>query len=303
MPDALWLELPIGEAWVCAFRIGSKGRSRHRTTAILEVRVFPFEEGHLPGEWSARVLGDRAKRPTSRFSFAQVRPVLTERAFTAALHTATEKISREWLQAAFKDPGTTLAPAPTERQGGRRGSLTATFLARFAARYHVLEHHERQGGASTRRRLAAEYPEGASDDRRLDCDREAARLPREDEAGRAGRARHRADVAADWPRRAAPCAAAPVIRVRVCHAIATDSADDRLGPSLFVARKDKQTRFYTVIASSDPKVSRFLNRGSQVRDLPGTPPKPYKRFDLMAACRARASVLPTWRRARVVSAS
>jgi hypothetical protein len=81
-----WLEVPIGDGWVAAYRVVHSGTPRRPKTRILEVRVFPDEgdrmspsgQHALGGRWSARFLGNRAPVKAT-FSFDRLRRGVTEK--------------------------------------------------------------------------------------------------------------------------------------------------------------------------------------------------------------------------------
>src|SRR3954454_17338404 len=58
--DNVWLEAPLGDGWVVAYRVGA---GPDGAPVVGEVRVFPDEAGHRPGQWSAELLGVRAAVP------------------------------------------------------------------------------------------------------------------------------------------------------------------------------------------------------------------------------------------------
>jgi hypothetical protein len=61
--DNIWLEEPLGAAWVVAYRLSAQ----QGMPVVAELRVFPAESDRprgQVGEWSATVLGSRARVPS-----------------------------------------------------------------------------------------------------------------------------------------------------------------------------------------------------------------------------------------------
>ena len=146
--------------WVAAYRLLASGPEADRKTEILELRIFPHEDGHEPGEWSARVLGDRVQPPRASFSFAQVRKMIVERAFNEALAAHNEDLEQKGANDVFDNPSAyrTRTPDPDLESRWAPGKLTNRFLAEFAVRYNALEHVERHHKrTSVRSQLAREH--------------------------------------------------------------------------------------------------------------------------------------------------
>lgn len=60
-PPETWLEVPVGDDWVAAYRIVP---DEDRRPVVAELRVFPNEPGRRrPGRWSAERLGDQSPVP------------------------------------------------------------------------------------------------------------------------------------------------------------------------------------------------------------------------------------------------
>jgi hypothetical protein len=160
LPEDHWLEVPIGEGWIAAYRLQHTGRGSRRRTQILEVRVFPDERGdRRAGEWSAAVLGTPSRKLRTAFSFERVRRGITERSFNAALAATGENASHQGASHVFGTPGTRHAGSRHEGRGAGRPRLRDdAFYAKLAVRYDALEHSDRrEPGESTRRTLAKTY--------------------------------------------------------------------------------------------------------------------------------------------------
>ena len=152
-----WLEVPIADGWVAAYRLRHSGRGRSSQTRILEVRVFPNEPKRAAaGEWSARFLGNRAKAPKP-FSFEQLRRGVTEKSFDAALEATRANAEQRGALAAFGHPALKRHSGREGRGAGRPG-LQRSFYALVAVRYEGIEQDpRREARTSTRRILQKRY--------------------------------------------------------------------------------------------------------------------------------------------------
>lgn len=147
-----WLTLALGGGWVAAYRVTYHGEGARRRVRIEELRVVPGRTGRdadfHPGMRSAT-------RPDTRFSFDAVRRRITARYFAdafAAIQIPEDDDPAEW---GAPPPATTGHPT---RRGAGRPPRPRIFYAKFAVRYHYVEHDMRRNpGQSTRDLLAAEY--------------------------------------------------------------------------------------------------------------------------------------------------
>ena len=158
-----WLEIPIGDGWIAAYRLAHAGSPRAPRTRILEVRVFPDERERVAsGEWSAAVLGNRAKA-LRQFSFERLRRGVTEKSFDAALQATRANAEKHGALEAFGHPGRGHRSDREGRGAGRPGRQRS-FYALVAVRYHRIEHHSRRPvGTSTREVLRARhYPDAST---------------------------------------------------------------------------------------------------------------------------------------------
>ncbi len=157
-----WLEVPIGDGWLAAYRLAHVGPPEHPRTRILEVRVFPDEPDHTAGDWSAAVLGRAVTPAATAFSFERLRRGVTEKLFNAALSATRANAERHRALEAFGHPARRHQPAH-EGRGAGRPRLPAMFYARLAVRYHAIEHHRRREPRMSTRTLLQQryYPEAS----------------------------------------------------------------------------------------------------------------------------------------------
>ena len=140
--DQLWLEIPINDAWIAAFRVEWSGppKSARRRARILELRVTPSER--------------ETTRPPKPFAFAALRRIVTERGFNAALAATVDNIAAQGKAAIFREPASGL----DRRRGAGRPRKPDHFYARIAVRYSRIENDpDRDGAASTVARLADKH--------------------------------------------------------------------------------------------------------------------------------------------------
>jgi hypothetical protein len=158
-----WLEVPIGDGWIAAYRVVHGGRPDAPRTRILEVRVFPDEIDRATlGEWSAAVLGHRATT-AHRFSFERLRRGVTEKAFNTALEaTRAPLVNRRGALQYFGYPAAR-HHAEHEGRGAGRPGRQRTFYAKLAVRYDAIEQNpRREPRTSTRKLLQHRYYQDAS---------------------------------------------------------------------------------------------------------------------------------------------
>ena len=152
-----WLEIPIGDGRIAAYRLAHAGRPSAPRTRILEVRVFPDERERVAsGEWSAAVLGNRAKA-LKQFSFERLRRGVTEKSFDAALQATRASAEKHGALEAFGHPARGHRSDREGRGAGRPGRQRS-FYALVAVRYDRIEHDFRRvPGTSTRELLKERY--------------------------------------------------------------------------------------------------------------------------------------------------
>jgi hypothetical protein len=158
----VWYERPIDRHWRAAYRLHLEypGTKRARFV-IAEVRVLPIErENQNPGEWSAAVLGQRARCPRGGIP-ARVMTQVRSRATLAAvqLHVQNALAHHGPAETALflrlrKTADLPKQPAPARR--GRPPARTMKEHQAFAKRWTEAERH-RTTRASNRRVMAAAY--------------------------------------------------------------------------------------------------------------------------------------------------
>jgi hypothetical protein len=87
-----WLEVPIEEAWLAAYRVVEQ----EGLPAVAELRIFPAEPdaARPPGEWSAQALGEKAPVPRGGLTTRRLRTV------QIAKHLALiRELTEPWLRA------------------------------------------------------------------------------------------------------------------------------------------------------------------------------------------------------------
>jgi hypothetical protein len=149
-----WLQIPLSPEWVACFRLVSRGRGGRRYTEPVELRIHPYEASAEPGEWSGIRKGRGAHLPSTRFSFALVRQIVTEGVFKRALTELRASLERQHALGAFNNPVPARTKRSDSRDRGRPGGKVREY-AELALRYDELE-AQRDTGESTRRRLARE---------------------------------------------------------------------------------------------------------------------------------------------------
>jgi hypothetical protein len=135
--------------WIVAYRVVFRERGTRRRARIVELRISASE--FLP-----RPVND----PRATFSFDAVRRGVTERQFQAALAATVDALTSDpFLEQVAK----TIKPVrqlrnSAEGRGAGRPGRPRSFYAKFAIRYHDVEHDERrEPGTSTHAILATEY--------------------------------------------------------------------------------------------------------------------------------------------------
>jgi hypothetical protein len=116
---------------------------------IAEVRVHPREPGYLPGEWSASILGSRARVPAGG-----VRGRLLRQLSVGVHHRFAVEVSRKLAAALPARAATAAAPATAAEAGRRprRARRSETWYARLAKTYADAF----QAGSRAPARVAAE---------------------------------------------------------------------------------------------------------------------------------------------------
>jgi hypothetical protein len=155
--EDLWLEVPLGSGWRAAWRLLPRAG---RLPVLAELRIMPDEAGHPAGEWSASVLGRRARAPKHALTARLLRQATPERArhalaaLVADLRRHPKADGLTASVAAFFLPKSTSTRKAGPRVG--RPPKPARFYAEVAVNYHEIE-IDRADGGSTRAQLAALY--------------------------------------------------------------------------------------------------------------------------------------------------
>jgi hypothetical protein len=158
--DDVWYERPLSRHWRVAYRLHvERPGTRRARLVIAEVRVLPVEPGAHPGEWSAEVLGQRARCPRGGVPGRVMNQVRSRATLDAVLRIVNANRVRHgsafvsWLLHGREVPAPK-DPAPARR--GRPSARTTAFYRAFARRFAECEQN-RTSGESSRRVLASEY--------------------------------------------------------------------------------------------------------------------------------------------------
>jgi hypothetical protein len=131
-PPELWLEVPLGDEWLAAYRLaaGADGRP-----VIAELRVFPAEEKRVPGRWSAERLGASAPIPAGGVTASLLRQVRPDSDVRERFSDIVAKHAK--LPALTTDLDTAGLSAKSALAGPRRGPKghSDLFYARVARDY------------------------------------------------------------------------------------------------------------------------------------------------------------------------
>jgi hypothetical protein len=142
--DEVWVESPLGEEWVAAFRLFEQ----EGNLAIGELRIFPAtdEKDRLPGRWPAEIEGLAATRVVPRGGLT-ARLVRTARFddVNTFIRSALDELRRRGF-ALEPWKGVVAAAPPAPKRAGRRGlpdveyaKVAAAYVARIGQRNPVEE--------------------------------------------------------------------------------------------------------------------------------------------------------------------
>jgi hypothetical protein len=155
--DESWLEVPIGDGWIAAYRLSHGTRG----SRITEVRVFQDDGTERPaGESNMNLQPSRRLR--APFLFERLRRGITERSFDSALAATRENAARQGALAAFGNPASRAARSAKEGRGAGRPGRNRRFYAEAAVRFDRIEWSRGDGNASTYREMQKRYYPKAS---------------------------------------------------------------------------------------------------------------------------------------------
>lgn len=137
-PLGIWLEVVLDNRWVAAYRLVAQ----HGSVVVGELRIFPHEGSRpdvLAGEWSARVLGVRAKvLPRGGIGARLLRKVRIGEHYKhgAEFFRALEDLDGDWLRRDLERDGLGFDGDGTPGRGTKRTPRRPDlFYARLADSY------------------------------------------------------------------------------------------------------------------------------------------------------------------------